>query len=399
MSSTTTPISTATTTTPTRTGSSDDIIDTTPFLSPGQQNEPNPNSSRRSIRRQSLRDAARFLRRASSRRMMREPSMLVRETAAEQLEERQSDWAYSKPVVILDIIWNFAFVAVAAGVLVLSRKENPGVPLRLWILGYGLQCVLHMVCVCVEYRRRRRRRVGFGGGGGGGDGGIGSDGNSSSGSRGDYGEYVSLAQLEDDGTSSVAKHLESANTMFSFIWWIIGFYWVSTGGQALALGSPQLYWLCIVFLGFDVFFVVFCVALACVIGIAVCCCLPCIIAILYAVTDQQEGASKEDIDQLAKFKFRRDGDIDKLTGDDQGCSGGIMTECGTDSPMEHVLSGEDAECCICLSAYEDGAELRQLPCGHHFHCTCVDKWLYINATCPLCKYDILKSTSQDREEV
>jgi hypothetical protein len=44
--------------------------------------------------------------------------------------------------------------------------------------------------------------------------------------------------------------------------------------------------LCMVFLAFDVFFVVFCVALACVIGIAVCCCLPCIIAILYAVADQ-----------------------------------------------------------------------------------------------------------------
>jgi hypothetical protein len=44
--------------------------------------------------------------------------------------------------------------------------------------------------------------------------------------------------------------------------------------------------LCVVFLAFDVFFVVFCVALACVIGIAVCCCLPCIIAILYAVADQ-----------------------------------------------------------------------------------------------------------------
>lgn len=42
--------------------------------------------------------------------------------------------------------------------------------------------------------------------------------------------------------SSVAKHLESANTMFSFIWWIIGFYWVSAGGQALARGAPQLYW-------------------------------------------------------------------------------------------------------------------------------------------------------------
>lgn len=74
------------------------------------------------------------------------------------MEERQSDWAYSKPVVVLDIIWNFAFVVVAATVLVLSRNEVPSMPLRLWIVGYALQCVLHMVCVCVEYRRRRRRR-------------------------------------------------------------------------------------------------------------------------------------------------------------------------------------------------------------------------------------------------
>jgi hypothetical protein len=115
------------------------------------------------------------------------------------------------------------------------------------------------------------------------------------------------------------RHLESANTMFSFIWWITGFYWVSAGGEDLIRNAPQLYWyfsfrpceiltsllvfsylechycfyltylfyrLCIVFLAFDVFFVVFCVALACFIGIAVCCCLPCIIALLYAVVDQ-----------------------------------------------------------------------------------------------------------------
>ncbi|CAI0476418.1 unnamed protein product [Linum tenue] len=383
---------------PPRSGSSsEDIIDSTPLLSPGSPSDPNINSSTnsRSIRRQSLRDAARFLRRASGRRMMREPSMVVRETAAEHVEERQSDWAYSKPVVILDIIWNLAFVAAGVAVLVLSTEERANMPLRLWIVGYGLQCLLHMGCVCVEYRRRRRRRVGFGTVAGGG----GNDGSSSSGSRGDSGDYVTLAQLQDDGTSSIAKHLESANTMFSFIWWIIGFYWVSAGGQALAQDSPQLYWLCIIYLGFDVFFVVFCVALACVIGIAVCCCLPCIIAILYAVADQQEGASKEDIDQLVKFKFRRASNNEKLADEDQETPGGIMTECGTDSPIEHVLSQEDAECCICLSSYDDGVELRELPCGHHFHCTCVDKWLHINATCPLCKYNILKSGRQDREEV
>lgn len=41
---------------------------------------------------------------------------------------------------------------------------------------------------------------------------------------------------------SVVKHLESANTMFSFIWWIVGFYWVTAGGQTLTRDSPQLYW-------------------------------------------------------------------------------------------------------------------------------------------------------------
>lgn len=38
------------------------------------------------------------------------------------------------------------------------------------------------------------------------------------------------------------RHLESANTMFSFIWWIIGFYWVSAGGEDLIRNAPQLYW-------------------------------------------------------------------------------------------------------------------------------------------------------------
>ncbi|KAH7513972.1 hypothetical protein FEM48_Zijuj11G0039400 [Ziziphus jujuba var. spinosa] len=401
--------------------SSDDIVDTTPLLGSPAGSSDGSNSGRRSIQRSSLRQAARFFRQASSRRMMREPSMVVREAAAEQLESRQSDWAYSKPVVILDIIWNFAFVVVAATVMVLSYYESPNTPLRLWIVGYALQCVLHVVCVCFEYKRRQRRQQGFNLE----DEGIGSSGNLSSGGRDDSGQYARLGQVDEENTS-VAKHLESANTMFSFIWWIIGFYWVSSGGQALAHESPQLYWLCIIFLGFDVFFVVFCVALACVIGIAVCCCLPCIIALLYAVADQfrndsnilnnvrncsdnqkntssglegftldiQEGASKEEIEKLSKFNFRKVGNNEKRIDETQGPLGGIMTECGTDSPIENVLPQEDAECCICLSAYDDGVELRQLPCGHHFHCCCVDKWLCINATCPLCKYNILKSSGR-----
>ncbi|KAL6005618.1 hypothetical protein ACLOJK_006188 [Asimina triloba] len=322
------------------------VVDPTPLLAnsaAARDNEMN----RRLPRRPSLRGAARFLRRASTRRIMREPSMLVRETAAEQLEERQSDWAYSRPVVVLDIVWNLAFVVVAVVVLVLSRDESPSMPLRLWIVGYALQCVLHMVCVCVEYRRRLAA----------------SD--EQSGSR--RGGSPVSGRRQDVEEAGVHDDSEQ-----------------SQNGERTRL--------CIIFLAFDVFFVVFCVALACVIGIAVCCCLPCIIAILYAVADQ-EGASDEDIRQLPKYKFRKVGDFEKLDGEISGSSGGIMTECGIDMPMEHVLSAEDAECCICLSGYEDGVELRELPCTHHFHCSCIDKWLYMNATCPLCKFNIIKAAN------
>ncbi|KAL3536864.1 hypothetical protein ACH5RR_000230 [Cinchona calisaya] len=350
----------------------------------------------------SLRGAARFLRRASSRRMMREPSRRVREAAAEQIEERQSDWAYSKPIVILDLIWNIAFVTVSISVLIMSRNEKPSMPLRLWVVGYALQCLLHMVCVCVEYKKRREQRYLTGDSswrGGGSSHQRWNSGSSSSSLESDEAEsrnYGSDRRQSDEETS-IAKHLESANTMFSFIWWIIGFYWVSAGGPSLTHDSPQLYWLCITFLAFDVFFVVICVAVACVIGIAVCCCLPCIIAILYAVADQ-EGATKEDIERLPKYKFRRFGDSEKQNGEIQESFGGIMTECDADTPIEHILPLEDAECCICLCAYDDGTELRELPCRHHFHSACIDKWLYINATCPLCKLNILKNSNPSGSE-
>lgn len=91
--------------------------------------------------------------------MLREPSMRVRESAAEQIENRQTDWAYSRPLVILDLIWNLAFIVVSICILIMSRNEDPKRPLRVWIVGYACQCVIHMVCVCVEYKHRNLQRL------------------------------------------------------------------------------------------------------------------------------------------------------------------------------------------------------------------------------------------------
>lgn len=46
----------------------------------------------------------------------------------------------------------------------------------------------------------------------------------------------------------------------------------------------------------------------------------------------------------------------------------------------------DSTCSICLCEYRDGEMMRMLPdCRHYFHLTCVDAWLKMNASCPVCR--------------
>ncbi|KAF7818868.1 RING-H2 finger protein ATL70 [Senna tora] len=43
-------------------------------------------------------------------------------------------------------------------------------------------------------------------------------------------------------------------------------------------------------------------------------------------------------------------------------------------------------CSICLGDYKDSDMVRVLPdCAHLFHVSCIDPWLRIHPTCPLCR--------------
>ncbi|XP_057781880.1 RING-H2 finger protein ATL57-like [Salvia miltiorrhiza] len=44
------------------------------------------------------------------------------------------------------------------------------------------------------------------------------------------------------------------------------------------------------------------------------------------------------------------------------------------------------ECAICLSEFEEGETIKLIPyCGHVFHAECLDTWLQLHVTCPLCR--------------
>ncbi|GFP94617.1 RING-H2 finger protein atl68, partial [Phtheirospermum japonicum] len=46
----------------------------------------------------------------------------------------------------------------------------------------------------------------------------------------------------------------------------------------------------------------------------------------------------------------------------------------------------DAVCSICLCEYRESEMLRMLPdCRHCFHVMCVDAWLKLNPSCPVCR--------------
>ncbi|KAL3622878.1 hypothetical protein CASFOL_033267 [Castilleja foliolosa] len=61
--------------------------------------------------------------------------------------------------------------------------------------------------------------------------------------------------------------------------------------------------------------------------------------------------------------------------------------------------GDESECAVCLSVFEEGEELRQLPkCKHSFHAPCIDMWLYSHINCPLCRCEVEPQTGQLRPE-
>ncbi|KAM3364539.1 hypothetical protein ACQJBY_014721 [Aegilops geniculata] len=57
--------------------------------------------------------------------------------------------------------------------------------------------------------------------------------------------------------------------------------------------------------------------------------------------------------------------------------------------------GSLGDCAICLDAFGAGKEM---PCGHRFHGECLERWLGVHGSCPVCRHELPKAEPPAEEQ-
>mmetsp|Transcript_29422 Transcript_29422/g.46728 ORF Transcript_29422/g.46728 Transcript_29422/m.46728 type:complete len:475 (+) Transcript_29422:46-1470(+) len=104
------------------------------------------------------------------------------------------------------------------------------------------------------------------------------------------------------------------------------------------------------------------------------------------------GANEESIQRLPTDTFRRKDERKNQSENDaviNGNSNSSNVNGSNQRKKNKKESNDDAnKCCICLEQFENGDEIRRLPCLHIFHKEEIDKWLRSNRVCPICRVNI-----------
>ncbi|KAG2282224.1 hypothetical protein Bca52824_053444 [Brassica carinata] len=255
--------------------------------------------------------------------------------------------------ISVEFVVTVAQIVAAIVVMVLAKDEHPEAPLFTWVVGYTSGCVATLLFSIGVFALITEAQA----------------------------AKILLAWNNQVGDSlrtrlnGLVDHFKMAIDCFFAVWFVVGNVWI--------FGGPPLL---LILLNSTVALDTQCLSYY----LAICCCLPCLISVLGFRENfsQTRGATAEAINALPVYKFKLKSRND-LEFSEEG-EGGFLLQ---GSEKKRLISGEDASCCICLARYGDDEEVRELPCLHVFHVDCVDKWLKINATCPLCKNEVGESST------
>ncbi|KAL4653786.1 hypothetical protein ACB092_01G331100 [Castanea dentata] len=56
----------------------------------------------------------------------------------------------------------------------------------------------------------------------------------------------------------------------------------------------------------------------------------------------------------------------------------------------------EEDCSVCLEEFDTGSEVREMTCKHRFHSVCIERWLQVRGSCPLCRFVVPKITDSGR---
>ncbi|XP_012071078.1 E3 ubiquitin-protein ligase At4g11680 isoform X2 [Jatropha curcas] len=252
--------------------------------------------------------------------------------------------------MMLEFIALIVQISMTTITLAISQTEKPVWPMRIWIVGYDIGCLLSLL---VLYGRYRQVHI-------------------------NQGDGFGLSDLEQQRGSEDSRYPHLINKcrtsleLLFAIWFVMGNVWVFDSRFGSFHRAPKLHVLCISLLAWNALSYSFPFLLF----LLLCCCVPLISTVLgynMQMGSAERGASDDQISSLPSWKYKA---IE--TNSERSNS----VDCNS------TLASEDPECCICLAKYKDKEEVRQLPCSHMFHLKCVDHWLKIISCCPLCKQEL-----------
>ncbi|KAJ3670732.1 hypothetical protein LUZ60_008158 [Juncus effusus] len=226
-------------------------------------------------------------------------------------------------------------VTVITLVMAISQHERPSWPLRIWVSTYNIGNLLSLPLLYWRHQYANSYTVDME-------------------QQGRTGEPRSSSYL----LSRSRSFLE----LFFATWFVMGNVWMFDSRLGTFNQAPKLHALCVGLLAWNAVLY----SLPFLLFLLLCCFVPFVSYVLGCnmfSASVDKAASDEQLSELPHWRYKG---LD-ITGRNE---------------EEHT------ECCICLTKYEESDEMRQLPCSHMFHLSCVDRWLRIISSCPLCKQEL-----------